>query len=75
MCSSRQVWVSLADKFSALREFLLILALLGRGLNEHAGGGSLGLAGLTNFGAGLHVDVGHILLLAENRKVRENIDG
>ena len=73
-CSSRKIGVSLTDEFDALSEFLFILALLRGVLYKHARCGSLGLACLSDLGSALHVNVGNILLLTENRQVRENID-
>ena len=73
--SSSQIRVSLADEFGALLELLLIIALLSGVLDEYTRCGALGLASLSDLGSALHVDVGDILLFAENRKVAQNING
>ena len=44
-------------------------------LDEHARRGPLCLAGLANLGTTLHVNVGDILLFAEDGQVAEHIDG
>ena len=71
---SRQVWVSLADEFSALVEFLLVVALLWGSLDEHTGCGTLGLASLTDLSSTLDINVLNILLLAENWEMTQHVN-
>lgn len=72
---SCEVGVSLLDELDGLVEFLLIIALFGGVGDEYAGGGALSLASLADLSSAADVDVGHVLLLAEDSEVGEHVDG
>lgn len=58
------VWVSCLNEFFALGEFFVFVTLLGWGGNEHATGGSLGFASLTDLGSASNINIGNVFLLA-----------
>ena len=53
----------------------LIAALLRIRQHQHARRGALGLAGGAQFLLGVHVDVGHVGLLAQDGDVGDDVDG
>merc|ERR1719199_1091711 len=67
------VLVNGLDARRHLREALLVAGLRLRLGNENGGAGALGVAGLAEEHAGRHVRVRDVLLLAESRQMRADV--